>query len=484
MELQTSSEDWPRSLRPDSDRAARLGNMETLPCTLPGSAVGYGARMAYWPRAGRHRERADGDPLSPRQPLKSWRFCVHLGPERVKTQRPGLINKMSLFAFRISIHQLANKPALHYYKCVKTLVLIDSNAIVHRAYHALPKNLSNKRGELTNVTYGFALALIKILEELHPDYIAASFDLAAPTFRHIEYKEYKATRVKADQELYDQIPRVKEMLEAFGIPIYAIEGYEADDVIGTIVNFCDGHNAKCQVPDKDGLMVYIASGDRDVYQLLNGHVRVLMLHHGFSEAEIVDSARIQEKYNLQPSDFIDLKALMGDASDNIPGIPGVGPKTATDLIQKFDTLEKLYKAIEEKIKEYQVLGSKYQAEEKTLNTLYLLLDTKQRQDLSKEIGIKERILSLLCEHKDQAFKSQMLATIRRDVPIEFDLESAKWGQYDREKVRELFEELEFKSLLRRFSKDYEEAEGRKPEAEGKKVTEEQKKKDEQLRLEL
>ncbi|HOX40757.1 MAG TPA: 5'-3' exonuclease H3TH domain-containing protein [bacterium] len=348
---------------------------------------------------------------------------------------------------------------------MKTLVLIDSNAVIHRAYHALPKNLSNTRRELTNVTYGFALALIKILEELKPDFVAAAFDLAGPTFRHVEYKEYKATRVKADQELYDQIPRVREMLIAFGIPIYAVEGFEADDIIGTIVDFCNGHNEKCKIPGED-LLVYIASGDRDVYQLLNGHSKVFMLKHGFSEAEIFDTKHLKEVYNLEPTDFIDLKALMGDASDNIPGIPGIGPKTATDLLIKFDTLEKLYEKIAKLLNCSIANLTEQQFSNETIVTI------------AKQLGIKERILKLLIEHKEQAFMSQRLATIRRDVPIDFNLADARWGQYDKEKVRALFEELEFRSLLRRFTKGWE------GESAEKKVTEEQKKKDKQLKLEL
>ncbi len=372
---------------------------------------------------------------------------------------------------------------------MKTLVLIDSNAIVHRAYHALPKNLSNSKGERTNVTYGFALALIKILEELHPDYIIAAFDLAGPTFRHLEYTEYKATRVKADQELYDQIPRVREMLTAFGVPIYAVEGFEADDILGTLVEQClrssktarqqDSKTAKNTSDNAvqlsscpaDELMIYIASGDRDVYQLLNGHVRVLMLKKGFSEAEIFDHKHLKEVYGLEPGDFIDLKALAGDASDNIPGVPGIGPKTATDLIQRYDTLENLYCEITEKAKP---LEDNFQF---SIFNFQAISNDSIFKTLSKELDIKERILKLLIEYKDQAFQSQRLATIRRDVPIEFDLESAKWGQYDREKLRALFEELEFHSLLRRFAKGW----GDEVKSQ---VTEEQKKKDEQLKLEL
>jgi DNA polymerase-1 len=365
---------------------------------------------------------------------------------------------------------------------MKTLVLLDSNAIVHRAYHALPKSLSNSKGELTNVTYGFALALIKVLEELHPTHIAAAFDLGAPTFRHLEYVEYKAKRVKADQELYDQIPRVKEMLEALGIPVYAKEGYEADDVIGTITDQIQKSNLKSQ-RDNSKVNIFIASGDKDVYQLLNGHVKVLMLKRGFSEAEIFDHKHLKEVYNLDPGDFIDLKALAGDPSDNIPGIPGVGPKTATDLIQRFDTLEKLYKQIA------QLLNC-------SIADLTIEQSNNETIELTaKKLEIKPRILKLLAENKNQAFQSQRLATIRRDVPIKFSLEDCRWGQYDRERLRKLFEELQFKSLLARFGKT-EEVESEKLKGErgwglspegtvpSGAPSLEQKKKDAQLKLEL
>lgn len=362
-------------------------------------------------------------------------------------------------------------------KAVKSLVLIDSNAIIHRAYHALPKNLANSGGELTNVSYGFALALIKILEELQPDYIAAAFDLAAPTFRHLEYKEYKATRIKADQELYDQIPRVRDLLSAFGIPIYALESYEADDVIGTIVEQIQKLNLKSR-NDNSKCKTYIASGDKDVYQLLNGNVCVLMLRRGFKEAEIFDRSHLKEIYNLDPEDFIDLKALMGDASDNIPGIPGIGPKGATDLLLRFGSLLGIYEAVE---KILDVRFSKLDEEKTgsdTLKSKIENLDSSELTQLSKELGIKDRILKLLIEYKDQAFKSKMLATIRRDVPIEFDLEKARWGRYNREKLRNLFEELEFKSLLVRFSKTLGDVKIEK------KIRPEQKAKDQQLRLDL
>ncbi|MCX6810381.1 MAG: hypothetical protein NTY30_01420 [Candidatus Berkelbacteria bacterium] len=288
---------------------------------------------------------------------------------------------------------------------MEKLVLIDGNAIIHRAYHALPKTMSNRKGEQTNAVYGFTTTIIKVLEDLKPAYIAASFDLAGPTFRHEHYKEYKATRVKADQELYDQIPRVKEIVETMNIPIYEKQGFEADDAIGTIVR-------KIQ-ETSNNIQTYIVSGDKDIYQLVNGNVFVYSLRKGLSQMQVVDHDTIQREYGLDPLDFIDLKALAGDASDNIPGVPGVGPKTATTLIQKFDTLENLYENLDDD-------------------------------------SIKPRIRDLLSTHKEQAFMSQKLATIHRDVPIDFDLEKCRFGEYDKDKLKSLFEELGFMSLLRRF----------------------------------
>ena len=350
----------------------------------------------------------------------------------------------------------------------KVLVLIDGNAIIHRAYHALPKTMTTRCGEPTNAVYGFTTTLIKVLEDLKPNYIAASFDLAGPTFRHQHFADYKATRVKADQELYDQIPRVKEIVTAMEIPIYEKEGYEADDCLGTIVskmsksecrnpNECQNLNDKCR-----NIEIYIVSGDKDIFQLINGKVKVYSLRKGLSQLQIVDHNMIQKEYNLQPADFIDLKALAGDASDNIPGVPGIGPKTATELIQKFDTLEKLYEFLDQK--------------SKIKNQPVSPMASRGGNDnvKSKSEEIKPRIEELLIKHKDQAFMSQKLATIHCDVPIEFDLEKCKWGEYDRDKLQKLFEELGFKSLLHRF--------GTMEIETGRRSTEEQKKKDEQLQL--
>jgi DNA polymerase-1 len=332
---------------------------------------------------------------------------------------------------------------------LKKLVLIDSNAIIHRAYHALPKTMSTRKGELTNVVYGYTTTLIKVLEDIKPDYIAASFDISKATFRTQEYAEYKAHRVKADQELYDQIPRVRQLLEVLNIPTYEMEGFEADDCIGTISNMFEERSPQQKFK---GFKVYIVTGDKDAFQLIDGNIFVYDLKKGLSVAQIINRKVIEIEWALQPEDFIDLKALAGDPSDNIPGVPGIGPKTAIDLLQRFDTLIKLYEQIESR----------------DLNSE----DSKQFDLTAKELNLKPRILKLLIDHKDQAFLSQRLATIRRDVPLDFNLEDCKWGDYDKEKVQDFFEEMQFHSLLRRF--------GAERAVEPK--TKEQKEKDEQLKL--
>jgi len=367
---------------------------------------------------------------------------------------------------------------------MKKLVLIDGNAIVHRAYHALPNTMTTRNGEPTNAVYGFTTTLIKVLEDLKPDFVATSFDLAGPTFRHEQYKEYKATRVKADQALYDQIPRIKEILETMEIPIYEKEGFEADDVIGTIVNkmsksecqmsneyqnprlrrarLPDGQGSGGQTNDKcQNVEIYIVSGDKDIFQLIDGNVKVYSLRRGLSQMEIIDHDNIKKEYNLDPSDFIDLKSLAGDPSDNIPGVPGVGEKTAIQLLQEFDSLGKLYAAIGK---------SEIRMSKSETNKIKSKIQT-----------IKPRILELLKKYKEQAFLSQKLATIHRDVPIDFDLEKCRWGEYDREKLRQLFEELGFRSLLRRFDVGSEKSKAQNPNVKSNPKSEIQNK-DKQLKL--
>lgn len=366
------------------------------------------------------------------------------------------------------------------------LVLIDSNAIIHRAYHALPQSMRNSKGELTNSVYGYTTTLIKVLEDLKPTYIAASFDISKATFRHETYSEYKATRVVADQALYDQIPKVRQLLKALNIPVYQKEGYEADDVIGTIVNKIrstkHGIRNKSEIQNNknnktieqsSNMAIYIVTGDKDLFQLLNGEVFVYWLKKGLSQSDIVDKKKIKEEFNLDPEDFIDLKALAGDSSDNIPGVPGIGPKTATDLLIKFDTLKNIYKNIEDVIPtgaEESFKKISRQARDDNTKEVEPIVD-----EIAAKLDIKPRIIRLLLENRDQAFMSKELATIECKVPIEFDLEDCRWGDYDREELKKFFEEMQFHSLLRRFNPNEER------EIKTKKALE-QKKKDEQLKL--
>jgi DNA polymerase-1 len=347
----------------------------------------------------------------------------------------------------------------------KVMVLIDSNAIIHRAYHALPKTMKTSKGELTNVVYGYTTTLIKVLEDLKPTHIAASFDISKATFRAAEFAEYKAHRVKADQELYDQIPRVRELLEVLNIPVYEMEGFEADDCIGTIAakfQLTDNKyqiDAELQIPDKEDFEVYIVTGDKDAFQLIDGNIFVYNLKGGLQNGEVIGREQIKRDWDLHPEDFIDLKALAGDPSDNIPGVPGIGPKTAIDLLQRFDSLKGLYEQLEAQVAKFEGQGDVESIEKSVANNL----------------SLKPRIVGLLTQYKEQAFMSQMLATIRRDVPLGFELDKCIWGEYDREKVKEFFTKMQFLSLLRRF--------GALPSEEKRtKEAEEQSKRDDQLQL--
>lgn len=315
---------------------------------------------------------------------------------------------------------------------MKKLALIDGNAIIHRAYHSMPKTFTNKMGEPTNAVYGFTLALIRMIEDLKPTHLVCSFDLAGPTFRHEKFEKYKATRVKADQELYDQIPKVKKLVEVMGIKVIEKQGYEADDIIGTTVEKIH----RGEIKDGD-MQIYIVTGDKDAYQLLNHNVYIYDLKRSASDIRIVNKELVKKLYNLEPEDFIDLKALAGDSSDNIPGVPGIGDKTATGLLKEFGSLDQIYQQIH-------------------------------------SAKIKPRVKDLLLKYKDQAYLSQELGTIHRNVPINFTLEDIQWGEYDKDALLKLFEELGFRSLINRFSRV-------NNQKIGQKVSEVQKK-DKQLRL--
>lgn len=287
-------------------------------------------------------------------------------------------------------------------KSKKKLVLIDGNAIIHRSYHALPP-LTTKSGELVNAVYGFTSTIFSVIAKFQPDYIIATFDLAGPTFRHEEYKEYKATRVKAPDELYAQIDRVKEVVRAMNIPILEKQGFEADDVIGTVIKHVEKNNGQIEN--------IIVTGDLDTLQLVNGKTKVYTMRRGLSDAVLYDTEKVKERYNLAPDQMIDYKGLRGDVSDNIPGVKGIGEKTAIELLSKYGTLENVYANLAE---------------------------------------IKGAVKEKLERDRNIAIHSKKLATIRVNVPIEISLEKAKTHEFDRGKLIELFKELNFYSLVKRI----------------------------------
>jgi len=221
----------------------------------------------------------------------------------------------------------------------KKLIIIDSNSLIHRAFHALPP-LTTRKGELINAVYGFCLVFLKILRELQPDYVVATFDFPGPTIRHKEFKEYKAKRPKAPAELYSQIPKVKEILKAFNVNFLEKQGFEADDLIATI---CQKTQKQQIFPE---IQIYILTGDSDACQLINKNIKIYTLGRRIKEEIIYDENKIKEKFGLLPSQMNDFKALAGDPSDNIPGATGIGKKTAIELLKNFESLENLYKKIE------------------------------------------------------------------------------------------------------------------------------------------
>lgn len=285
-------------------------------------------------------------------------------------------------------------------------MIIDGHALIHRSFHALPP-LTTKSGEMVNAVYGFTAVLLKSLREFKPEYVALTLDRKEKTFRHEQFAGYKATRLKAPDELYAQVPRVKEVAQAFNIPIFELAGFEADDLIGSLVNKVDGSVEKI-----------IVTGDLDTLQLVNDHTRVFAMKRGLTDAIIYDKKAVRQRYGLTSEQMIDFKALRGDPSDNIPGVKGIGEKTAVELLQKFGTLEKIYEYVD-----------KVRSKEK----------------------IKERVVDLLAHYKKDALMSKNLATIKCDVKIEFDLAKARFGRFNREKAAKLFSELEFRSLLPRLA---------------------------------
>jgi len=295
----------------------------------------------------------------------------------------------------------------------KRLVILDTHAILHRAYHALP-DFSSSKGEPTGALYGLISILVRIMQDLGPDYVAAAFDLPGGTFRHAAYEDYKGTRMKAEDDLIAQIKRSRDVLKAFGLPLYDAKGFEADDVIGTIVE---------QTKKDKNLEVIIASGDMDTLQLVQGErVKVFTMRKGLTDIVTYDEDKVRERYGFGPEAVPDLKGIMGDASDNIKGVPGVGEGSALKLIQTYGSLEGVYKAIKK--------------------------DGVEK--VAKKAGIQTRYAQLVADNKENAVFSKMLAQIRRDAPIEFELPKKTWKESaDTAKALEMLNEFEFRSLIPR-----------------------------------
>lgn len=290
----------------------------------------------------------------------------------------------------------------------KTIVLLDVHAILHRAYHALPEFESSK-GEPTGALYGLCTLLIKLIKDLKPDYVAACFDLKGPTLRHEVYEDYKGGRAKIDDALIKQLDRSKDVFTAMHIPLYSSPGFEADDMLGTIVE---------KLKDDSNVKIIIASGDMDTMQLIDkDKVQVYTLRKGIKDTVMYDETAVKERFHFGPELLPDYKGLRGDPSDNIIGIKGIGEKTAEELIVNFGSLEEMYKKL------------------------------KKDEKAFEKAGIKKRIVELLKAGEEEALFSKMLATIRRDAPIHFALPEKFWrDDVDMKKVQDLFAEFEFRAL--------------------------------------
>ncbi len=282
-------------------------------------------------------------------------------------------------------------------------MLLDANGLIYRAYFALYNTpLTTSHGELVNAVFGFWSIVLRGFQDVRPDYVIACFDLAGPTFRHEAFAEYKATRRKMPDDLRDQFPKVRELIEAFRIPIHQLEGWEADDLIGTLARQAEAR----------GLETTIVSGDLDMLQLVSDETSVMTTRGGVQQTVVYDPTAVFDRYGLTPAQMIDFKALKGDTTDNIPGIPGVGDKTAAKLLIDFGTLDDIY--------------------------------------ADPERVVPEKLRQKVIEHRDQVLTNRELVTIHRDLPVELDLSTAGLGDYDRAEVIRLFREYEFRSLVERL----------------------------------
>lgn len=291
----------------------------------------------------------------------------------------------------------------------KVLLLIDGHALIYRAYHAFPE-LTTSQGVLVNAVYGFTRILLTSLRDFEPDYWGVAFDHPKKTFRHEEYQDYKATRAEMPDDLKPQIEIIKGVVKALNVPQFEVPGFEADDLIGTV---------SLQAKAEEGLETVIVTGDKDVLQLVDDQVTVFIPGRGkFSHDVEYEPETVKQKLGISPAQVIELKALMGDASDNIPGVKGIGQKTAVKILESYPTIDLLYQRIDH------------------------LQATGESDPL-----LKGAVLSKLIEGRDSAHMSRQLATINRESPITLDLEGCKVSGYSKQAVTDVFEELGFMSLV-------------------------------------
>ncbi|HQO27753.1 MAG TPA: 5'-3' exonuclease H3TH domain-containing protein [Candidatus Pacearchaeota archaeon] len=283
-----------------------------------------------------------------------------------------------------------------------SLAVVDGNAVIHRAFHALPP-LTNKQNQPVGAVYGFFRVLFKIIREYQPTHLAVAFDSPGPTFRHQAFPEYKATRIKAPKELYQQIPVIKKILKSMQVPVLEKEGLEADDLIGSLVKGVDSQVGKL-----------IVSGDSDLLQLVDKNTKVALLRQGVSQYQVLGLSEVKDKYQgLAPEQLIELKGLKGDSSDNIPGVPGVGDKTGRGLIKRFGSLEDIYRHLEE-----------------------------------IPLGLRKK----LTENKEQAFLSRDLGRIKNDAPVPLELEKYRIKSYNKKEAIKLLDQMGLKVLARDLSR--------------------------------
>jgi DNA polymerase-1 len=292
------------------------------------------------------------------------------------------------------------------------LIIIDSNALLHRSFHALPP-LKTKSGQETGAVYGYLLTLFKAIKDLNPTHIVACFDTKAKTFRHEKFQDYKAQRPATPSGIISQIPIAKEVLTVFGIPVFFKDGVEADDLIATICALAQ------KSPPAGGLEIYILTGDLDNLQLVNDKIKVYTLGKGIRDTIIYDIIKVRERFGVEPDQMNDFKALVGDASDNIPGVEGIGKKTAAEIIQRYGTIKELY------------------------------------DELSTDTAVvKPKVKEALKLNKEKAFLSRELVEMKKDVDIDFKIEDCKFGPpaggFNKKEVEKKLYELEFNSLINRL----------------------------------